>query len=131
MNNKTKKQIRVLKESIIHWEDNVAITELSEVKLGPDNCACCNEWFSSYEGINDRSKSCTGCPISEYTGRSHCIETPYSEYYFDDLYQYLFNNYEEDKALLKPFNVYIEQFQEEVDFLKEVLKWLEDGKPEK
>ena len=63
--------LKALRESIAHWERNVAAETPEEAAIGPDDCACCNQFRSIHGG------NCAGCPISEATGDGWCIGTPY------------------------------------------------------
>lgn len=71
MTRMTKKNIRLIKQSIAHWQrmhDNKR--RKGERPVG-DDCALCGEYFDS---SNDR---CDGCPIKAKTGQDHCRGTPY------------------------------------------------------
>ena len=62
--------LTALKESIAHWERNVAADTLEDVRLGPGYCSLC--------GIFKRSFFCLGCPVSNETHLHNCLGTPYA-----------------------------------------------------
>lgn len=65
--------LKALRESIAHWERNVAAETPEDVRLGAENCACCAAVYDNIES------DCIGCPIHEKTGKSYCVGTPYEK----------------------------------------------------
>ena len=63
--------LKALRESIAHWERNVAAETPEDVRLGAENCACCAAFYDNIES------DCIGCPVNEATGEEWCIGTPY------------------------------------------------------
>lgn len=60
-----------LKESIKHWEENLAFArngEYGKIETSSEFCALCQE----YPGMD-----CVGCPVEENTGLSLCEGTPW------------------------------------------------------
>lgn len=114
---KENKQITALKESIKHWEENYEAESVDNISVRWDSCACCVLWIEN---------ECEECPISEFTGQQHCHGTPYQDYDFD--YFECIYTPELREAWFKDNRKY---FPEEIEFLQNVLKWVEDGKPEK
>lgn len=84
MNKKTKaKNLKLIEESIKHWEENLAICEklikdelyftkiyLNGFNNTSDSCALC-------EAYNQTIDACEECPIHIKTGCHFCKETPY------------------------------------------------------
>lgn len=62
--------LTALKESIAHWERNVAAERSEDASAGVDDCALCGLFFL---------RRCAGCPIAENTGSTFCNGTPYQE----------------------------------------------------
>ena len=62
--------LKALRESIAHWERNVAAETPEDVRLGAENCACCVQFLFI------PNVACTRCPISKKTGASFCWGTP-------------------------------------------------------
>lgn len=72
--------------SIIKWERGLNLAKCLNLSDEDDqerlfsalayteNCALCEEHF------NRNYNTCDGCPIAEYTGKSRCAGTPYSEF---------------------------------------------------
>ena len=58
-----------LRESIKHWEENVAGETPDDVCLGTEHCALCEKYFLR--------PNCSGCPVSSRTGFGNCDATPY------------------------------------------------------
>jgi hypothetical protein len=65
---KLRKDIRLLGESIKHWEEDIRD---GLRKANASNCPLCEE----YPGF-----ICVGCPIREETGLIHCGLTPYGDW---------------------------------------------------
>jgi len=81
---KKQKRIRLLIESIEHWEeilDNAILSNISEIEfeefgdIYPDgnNCPLCKVYANQYKDDPD----CEYCPIRMYTNQYACKETPY------------------------------------------------------
>lgn len=66
--------LKALKESIAHWERLVKTRPANVTQDEPyaEHCALCKWFFVS-------PRRCKGCPVSEKTGQTHCIGTPYYE----------------------------------------------------
>lgn len=62
--------LTALKESIAHWEANVAAETLGDVRLGCAHCALCQE----FPGLD-----CAGCPVAAATGDCDCEGSPYDQ----------------------------------------------------
>lgn len=64
---------KALKESYNKWH-NVAMNQQGD--HGVSDCALCAEylWFLSNKG------NCLGCPVSIYTGKTHCDDSPYEKW---------------------------------------------------
>lgn len=66
------KTLEALKASIAKWEENAAVTELSEARVYGDTCPLCK--LFSYD-IN--TLDCKGCPVAVKTGKSQCNGSPW------------------------------------------------------
>ena len=120
MNKKLDTQKETLKASISHWEENAQASEISDIKLGVDNCACCVKYISA--------GACKGCPVAQYTGWTFCKTTPYDVLGFDDI---LGEGGKANPAYTwLPVADWVSRAKEELKFLQKVLLWLEAGKPE-
>src|SRR5690242_9276755 len=64
------KTLTALKESIAHWERNVAAETPAEASTLSDDCALC-DLFCPF-GLR-----CNGCPVREKTGMNQCRDTPF------------------------------------------------------
>lgn len=65
-----------LRASIAHWED--VVMDPVNTDVGASYCALCrefHEWFN-----RDIEKTCSGCPVYEFTGDDLCGSTPYGDY---------------------------------------------------
>jgi hypothetical protein len=63
MDNRTR---TALEGSIAKWQ---AIVDGTGEDHGTENCPLCLMFFNKYH--------CSGCPVKEYTGESHCELSPY------------------------------------------------------
>ena len=63
-----------LRGSIARWERIVA----GEAEGGPSDCQLC-ELFSDVDTLAD--DDCCGCPVREETGKPHCWNTPYDDWW--------------------------------------------------
>lgn len=61
-----------LKQSIAHWERNVAAQTIDDIKMGMDYCALCELYYRH---------DCKGCPVRAATGRPYCVGSPYESVY--------------------------------------------------
>ena len=68
----TTSQIMALWESAEHWLENCAASGLSGIQVSGRACACCQIWNPP-----PFKNGCVGCPIMQFTGQSHCYNTPY------------------------------------------------------
>ena len=59
----------LINHSIKHWEKNCDGPPFS---IGSKDCALCNIYYPPVDENN-----CSGCPVSIYSGNSHCDGTPY------------------------------------------------------
>ena len=66
--------LTALKESIAHWERNVAAETISEASIGPDECALCHLFNNTDIPVD---KDCIGCPVRDKTKRRYCERSPY------------------------------------------------------
>lgn len=64
----TPNKVKELEKSIQHWNENLSAESYSEADTGADKCALCVAY------LDDR---CMDCPIANYTGVRHCVNTPY------------------------------------------------------
>lgn len=96
----TPEALKALKESIKHWEENVAAEKPNDASIRWLDCALCRNFFVNGD--------CFGCPINDITGRS-CGGTPY----FDaEAALFLWRKGDGDVALWRT------AAQAELDFLK-------------
>jgi hypothetical protein len=72
--NMDERTLKALKDSIRHWEENVAATDMDGISTDAEDCALCREFNT---GIR-HGKECRGCPVYKKTGNRFCSETPYS-----------------------------------------------------
>lgn len=63
--------LRALKDSIRHWEENVAAVTPHDAKIYADDCPLCDMFY--------RKKGCAGCPVEAVTGLPDCGSTPWSK----------------------------------------------------
>lgn len=69
-----KLNIKLLKKSIEHWEDNVKHKNMRGITLVSGSCALCVEFNVSVNSIADH---CEGCCIYDKTGEKFCSGTAY------------------------------------------------------
>ena len=60
--------LKALRESIAHWEQNLAAETPWDVSVSGEDCALCNVFVGG---------GCHGCPVMERTGQRGCNGTPY------------------------------------------------------
>lgn len=101
---------KALEESIIHWEELVNTTEVSEPKLGRKFCALCNAFNHSNLKYENR---CISCPVMEHTGQPFCRSTPY------DQAEIAHDDWEAHQTKEK-MEIFISKAKEELKFLKSV-----------
>ena len=65
----TEQQKKALRGSIRKWQK---IADMTGIDEGPDNCPCCKIWW--------KDKDCEGCPISQFTCSTECMDTPYTQW---------------------------------------------------
>ena len=66
--------LKALRESIAHWERNVAAEMPEDVSVSGEDCALCNAFVFANRGD---SSDCEGCPVMEWMGQADCQGTPY------------------------------------------------------
>ena len=98
-----RKALIAVNGSIKKWE---GIELGSEIDLGMDNCALCQEFF-----VNERGIFCKNCPVFKFTGDGYCENSPY-------------NVWRITKAKSYDLNVRKILARNEADFLKEIKKHL-------
>lgn len=98
-----RKALIAVNGSIKKWE---GIELGSEIDLGMDNCALCQEFFTTKKAI-----FCKNCPVFKFTGDRYCRNSPYIVW-------------EISKAKICDSNVRKILAKNEADFLKEVKKHL-------
>lgn len=60
-----------LDASIEHWRrDNERALTADAARIGSGHCALCDLFWS---------RMCSGCPVYERTGKTHCEDSPYDE----------------------------------------------------
>lgn len=62
-------KIEIVGRSMRHYSDYETQDIIFAVPTTA-NCPCCQKWYHN-------SEPCSGCPISEFTGKDHCGNTPY------------------------------------------------------
>src|SRR3990167_7710473 len=70
-----KATLAALRESIKHWEKNVAAKTPKGANPYGASCALCAKF-----AISDRTPLtdiCRGCPVMEKTGQTNCFDTPW------------------------------------------------------
>lgn len=73
----TPQALDALKASIAKWEANLEHAKAGrfvDVVLGPYDCPLC-QMFNNDDTYPP--EACSGCPVKDYTGSTHCVETPY------------------------------------------------------
>ena len=96
-----------LRESIKHWEENVAAQDPKEVGVLASDCALCIKFFDF--------GACNGCPVAKRTGLARCNGTPFEEAFDAEAYWWKNPSSAEAKATFKS------AAQAELDFLKSLL----------
>ncbi len=80
MSNKVETDIKLLDDCIVHWTRMAMGFTLNNLDQPiASRCALCVVYLR-------RTGRCTGCPISIYTGKGHCEDTPYQtahDWYWD------------------------------------------------
>ncbi len=78
----TRRVLRALKGSIKKWE-NIVLGK--GVDMGTSNCPLCAEFWN-------KTGSCSGCPVSEKTGKTGCLGTPYDSEFINKHDRYSSND---------------------------------------
>ena len=104
------KTLTALEKSIAKWERVVAG---QEGDMGALNCALCLAFPGS---------KCIGCPVSEFTGLSRCVGTPYETWSVLMMDRYAEQRVPESQEELAAA-------QAELDFLRSLLPKELEGKP--
>lgn len=105
--------LAALKESIAHWEQNLAAEYPDNVTIGASNCALCGVFLTS---------NCAGCPVNAVTNGNNCLGKPSSYigavsafYSWRDAVEYKKPNRAEKDAAWRA------AAQAEIDFLRSLL----------
>ena len=96
-----------LRESIKHWEENVAAKKVEDTGVAASDCALCIKFFD--DGL------CNGCPVKQHTSRVRCKETPFYRAWIAE------NNWFVNPGSEKAAAAFKAAAQEELDFLKSLL----------
>lgn len=97
---------KALEDSIAHWERNVERAGNGEaISVSPYACALCKEFATG----QPRAEKCSGCPVAQRAGNTHCRETPYTKVAF------MYTSEDWTKETLT------EACQAELDFLRSLL----------
>lgn len=68
------KTLEALKESIVHWEDNLAAAIARRaIHIRADSCALCKTYNRAF------CDACVGCPVLESTGVQYCNNSPWQK----------------------------------------------------
>lgn len=104
-----------LDKSIKKWED---IYDNDGEDKGVDNCALCEIYYNN---------KCKSCPVYVYTGKASCKASPYQDW-VDLWWKNMAKNLKYYPSI-KSFGEYSKEAElickKEIDFLREVKKWVE------
>ena len=103
------KEEMALEESIRHWEENARAETVKDVKISSDDCALCLLFRS-------KEQDCAGCPVSAFSGKPFCLNTPYINAYYTN------RQWEDEPKSDKRKKNFHAAAQKEVEFLKSLRK---------